>query len=81
MAKITLIFDDNDVGQILDGLTERMADWQYTAECMDGGPIDPDKNFLECTDAKEARGIAEHYQRMVREIVGQCERQRGESHG
>jgi hypothetical protein len=74
--KVTLTLDDIDVGQMLEGLPERMADWRYTAKCLRGGPVDPDRNFLECSDAREAKSIADHYQRIIREVTRQCNRQK-----
>jgi hypothetical protein len=75
MPKVTLVLDDSDVGQILDGLNERMADWRYTTRCLNGGPVDPDRNFLECSDAAEAKWITDYYQRIIKRITRQRERQ------
>jgi hypothetical protein len=75
MPKVTLVLDDSDVGQMLDGLRERMEDWRYTAKCLRGGPVDTDRNFLECSDATEAKWIADYYQRIIREITRQRDRQ------
>jgi hypothetical protein len=75
-VKVTLVLDDNDVGQIVDGLTERMADWRYTAQCMEGGPIADDRNFLECSDSNEANRIADHYERIIGDVTSQWSRQK-----
>jgi hypothetical protein len=74
--KVTLVLDDNDVGQIVDGLTERLGDWRYTARYFEDGLVDPERSFLECTDSDEANAIADHYEKILSEIARQRSQRR-----
>lgn len=71
MGKITLVLDGDDVLQILDGLRERMADWQYTARYLEDGLVDDERMTLECSDAAEAQTIADHYMQVITSIEKQ----------
>jgi hypothetical protein len=68
----TLRLDRNDIGQILDGLRCRAESWRQTAEYLDSGCTNG-ANFIleECSDAEEARSIAEHYERIIHSIKKQ----------
>lgn len=67
--------EDNDLGQIIDGLREREESWQRTAEYFRSG-----ENAIamfaieECTDEYEAEQIAQFYARIIHDL----ERQRRE---
>jgi hypothetical protein len=72
-----IALDDFDVGQLLDGLSIRAEAWRKTADYMDTGES-PEAFFAceECSDAVEARKIAEHYERIIANIETQIELQR-----
>jgi hypothetical protein len=64
--KITLKLSDTMVGQILDGLHERMKVWRDTEQFMEEGYTDEKGAFIEeCNDAAEARWIANYYQKII----------------
>jgi hypothetical protein len=69
--EITLKLPRLMVGQILDGLRERVQVWRYTEQYMEVGYTDEPCIIEECSDADEARGIAEYYE----EIIGCIEKQ------
>ena len=70
--EITLKLPDNMVGQIIDGLRERMEVWRNTEQFMEVGYTDEEWAFVEeCNDAAEARWIADYYA----EIIGCIEKQ------
>jgi hypothetical protein len=60
-----------DLGQLLDGLEARATAWRLTAEYLETGSAPAGFVIEECTDAKEARRIADHYQRIVNEVTKQ----------
>lgn len=68
----TLTLNDDDVGQLLDGLRLRVEAWTRTADYLESG-FNPDEAFIceECSDPREARYIAQHYRRIVTEIERQ----------
>jgi hypothetical protein len=65
----TLRLDSNDIGQIIDGLQSRAESWRQTAAYLESGHAARD-DFIaeECSDAHEANAIANHYERIVREL-------------
>jgi hypothetical protein len=69
---ITLRLDSNDVGQLIEGLGCRAESWRDTAEYLETGGA-PRDGFVaeECSDAEEARAIAEHYERIIRDVEKQ----------
>ena len=69
--EVTLKLPSNMVGQILDGLRERMKVWRETEQYMEVGYTDEPCIFEECSDADEARNIAEYYE----EIIGCIKKQ------
>lgn len=70
--EVALKLPSNMVGQILDGLRERMQVWRDTEQYMEVGYTDDESCFIEeCTSAEEARSIAEYYG----EIIGCIEKQ------
>jgi len=65
-----------DLGQVIDGLEARATAWRLTARYHETG--DAPEGFVveECADAEEARRIAEHYQRILANIIQQQAEQR-----
>lgn len=76
--KFLLTLDANDLGQLLDGLRLRAEAWTKTTGCLESG-CNPDDTFIceECSDPREARQIAQHYERIIAEIERQIEGQGG----
>lgn len=74
----TLTLSADDIGQLLDGLRLRAEAWIKTADYLESG-FAPDDAFIceECSDPREARCIARHYERIIAEIEMQIERQGG----
>jgi hypothetical protein len=72
----TIRFEANDLGQLLDGLRSRSESWHDTAEYFESG-YSPREDFVieECTDAEEARTIADHYDRIITSIETQIKEQ------
>jgi hypothetical protein len=65
-----------DLGQLIDGLEARADAWRLTAVYLETGEV-PDGFVIEqCSDAEEARRIAEHYQRILAHIIQQKAEQR-----
>lgn len=79
MNKTYLIrLDDNDLGQILDGLKAREESWRKTAEYFRSGDSADDPFVIEeCNDEYEADSIAEFYARIIRDLERQRDEQRG----
>lgn len=61
-----------DLGQLLDGLEVRATAWRNTATYMTTGEA-PTADFVaeECTDAEEAKRLADHYDRIIAEVLKQ----------
>jgi hypothetical protein len=72
----TIRFEANDIGQLLDGLRSRSESWHATAEYFESG-YSPRDDFVieECSDAEEARAIADHYDRIISSIETQMKAQ------
>lgn len=68
---VKLILPSNDVGQIIDGLTERMLVWRATAEYFETGSPQSADYIEECSDEHEATAIADYYQRIIEQIKHQ----------
>jgi hypothetical protein len=69
MSKIYVLrLDQNDVGQLLDGLEDRADVWTKTADYHRTG--ESPANFIveECNDADEANRIAKHYRSIIAKI-------------
>lgn len=73
----TIRLEQNDLGQLLDGLRNRSESWHDTAGYLVSG-ISPRDDFIieECSDAEEARMIAEHYDRIISDIAAQMTAQK-----
>lgn len=65
-----------DLGQLIDGLEARATAWRLTATYLGTGDAPHDFVIEECSDAEEARRIAEHYQRILGTILQQQAEQR-----
>ena len=70
-----LRLDDNDVGQLLDGLESRATSWEKTADYHRTGESPQDFIVEECNDADEANGIATYYRSIIAQIRKQQEEQ------
>ena len=64
------------LGQLIDGLEARADAWRLTAVYLETGEAPDGFVTEECSDAEEARQIAERYQRIIRTVVEQWEGQR-----
>ena len=73
---VTLRLPECDVGQIIDGLTERMIIWKTTEEILETGFSHLGDIIEECSDSQEARFIANCYEKIVDLINKQLENQR-----
>jgi hypothetical protein len=72
MAMATITLDRNDLGQILDGLTQRMESYDHTAEFLDDENQNLDGFLIEeVRDSAEARNLARHYRRIIEDITRQ----------
>lgn len=72
---ITLRLPQNDVRQVINGLTERMVVWKATAEYLETGFSDLSDSIEECSDPEEAKFIAQYYEKIINLINKQLERQ------
>ena len=68
---ITIKLSRNDVGQIIDGLYERMIIWKTTAEYLRNGHLDCGGMIEECSEPEEAENIADHYEKIINQIKAQ----------
>ena len=78
MSKTYLIrLEENDLGQILDGLRAREESWRKTADYFRSG-YNPDDSFAieECNGEHEANQIALFYARIIRSLERQRDEQR-----
>ena len=74
MAKTYLIhLDENDLGQILDGLEVRAAAWEQTADYHRTCQASPVFLVEECDDADEAATIARRYRAIMANLINQRE--------
>ncbi|HEY5297953.1 MAG TPA: hypothetical protein VIK59_08500 [Verrucomicrobiae bacterium] len=72
--KVLFRLDDNDLGQILEGLRVREESWRKTADYFRSGH-NPDDSFVieECNGEHEADQIALFYSRIIRDLERQRE--------
>jgi hypothetical protein len=73
---VTLRLPENDVGQIIDGLTQRMIVWKTTEEILETGYSHLGDIIEECSNPEEARFIAEYYEKIIDLINKQLEKQK-----
>ena len=65
-----------DLGQLIDGLEARATAWRLTATYLETGEAPDGFVIEECSDAEEARRIAQHYDRILGTILQQQAEQR-----
>jgi hypothetical protein len=68
---VKLTLSRMDIGQILDGLRERMKAWKGTYEYFKKGHADLCDIIEECSDANEAKAIADYYAKIIKDIEKQ----------
>jgi hypothetical protein len=68
---VKLTLSRMDVGQILDGLRERMKAWKGTYEYFKKGHTELCEIIEECSDANEAKAIADYYAKIIKNIEKQ----------
>ena len=73
----TIELTDLELGQVLDGLDQRLEAWRNTAEFYRTGVL-PTEWFVaeECNGEHEAQAIADIYASLIRKIESQREAQR-----
>lgn len=71
--RIQVTLDENDLGQILDGLRCRQESWANTAEYLRSGYSPGDTPIEECSDGREAQRIADHYSQIIKTIEKQLD--------
>ena len=61
-----------DLGQAIDGLEYRATAWRNTATYLTTGEA-PTMDFVaeECSDAEEAQRLADHYDRIIKQVLEQ----------
>ncbi len=69
----TFTLNENEVGQLLDGLSIRAESWERTADFLRSGSMPEGKLFIieDCSDPDEAEAIAEEYRGIIRKIRSQ----------
>lgn len=76
MGKQILIrIDEDDLGQVIDGLQVRADSWRATERYFETGHAD--SVIEDCNDAGEAQAIAEQYERIIGSMVSQQNDQQG----
>ena len=73
-----IVLNQHDLGQLLDGLRIRAEAWGKTADYLESG-FNADDYFIieECSDPHEARGTAQHYEKIATDIETQVAKQGG----
>jgi len=71
--KYTFTLNENDVGQLLDGLAIRAESWEKTADYLRDGSMPEGNIFIieDCSEPTEADAIAEHYRSIIKKIERQ----------
>lgn len=70
--KIALTLPSLAVGQILDALYQRLESWEYTEEYLKTGYVHEPYCVEECSNADEARKIADYYKIIIQSIERQA---------
>lgn len=78
---VKLILSRMDIGQVLDGLHERMLVWRATEEYFINAYPQSADCIEECSDEHEARAIAEYYQYLIDTIKKQLDIQQNNNKG
>jgi hypothetical protein len=70
--------EEQDWGQLIDGLEIRADSWKRTAQYLRDGELPEGEFFMieECGDDEEAEEVAAHYEAIIRKIQSQMEGQR-----
>lgn len=68
---ISITLDENDWGQVVDGLECRAWEYERTAHYFETGG--GDEGIEEVKDAEEARNLAQWYRRLVEQIRTQLQ--------
>ena len=68
---VVLRLPSNWVGQIVDGLSVLLEDWEATERFMETGRADEGQVIRECDGPREARSIAAFYREIIDAIVEQ----------
>lgn len=71
MAQLNFALSRNDAGQLLDGLSVLIEQWDGTAQYLRNGQTPDDNCIRECHDSREADAIAGHYRSIRDQIVDQ----------
>jgi hypothetical protein len=75
---LQILLNNDDLGQLLDGLRCRAEAWQKTAEYLKSGCCSDDSFVCEeCSSTHEAKMIAQHYRKIIASIEQQAEKQGG----
>ena len=72
---VTLYLKRMDVGQMLDGLHERLLVWRATYEYLETGYPQSADYIEECSHSHEALAIADYYQSIITTIENQLKEQ------
>lgn len=72
---ITLQLSRNVVGQICQGLHERMLTWRATAQYLEEGYSHISEMIEECSNPHEAKAIADWYEQIIQSIRQQIDEQ------
>ncbi len=72
---ITLQLSRNVVGQICEGLHERMMTWRATAQYLEEGYSHISDFIEECSNPHEAKAIADWYEKIIQSIRQQIDEQ------
>ncbi len=69
----TITLNENEVGQLLDGLSIRAESWEKTADFLRSGSMPEGEFFIieDCSEPSEAEAIAEDYRGIIRKIRSQ----------
>lgn len=65
MANVTIVLDEDDLGQVLDGLDVLIEQWEATAKYLTSGELREDVCIRESHSAHEAESIAVAYSRIA----------------
>jgi hypothetical protein len=77
MSKTYLLqMDENDLGQIIDGLKVREESWRRTADFFESGYSEELCAIEDCNDEHEAKQMALFYGRIIRNLERQRDEQR-----
>jgi len=69
----TFTLNENDVGQLLDGLAIQAESWERTADYLRDGRMPEGDSFVieDCSEPTEADAIGEHYRSIIKKIERQ----------